>query len=74
MRGVRITIVITDRQDGPGCTVQTDSGPIGIGEPLTDAQLLARQVLAICNSHAASLQHGTKSASLAGELLEANQE
>jgi len=66
-----ITIVIRTLPKGKGCAVQTDSAPPAIGQPRTDAQELANKLLRICASQAATTQYGTASATLAGELVQA---
>lgn len=69
-----ITIVINDLDKGRGCTVQTNAGATRMGEQRTPAQELAAKLLRTCASEAHSVQFGTKSATLAGELLDAQEE
>lgn len=66
-----ITIVLRDLPKGQGCAVLTDSAPPSIGHPRTDAQDLANRLLRLCASQAATTQYGTASATLAGELVQA---
>ncbi|MDB5967140.1 MAG: hypothetical protein JWQ72_3640 [Polaromonas sp.] len=66
-----ITIVLTDLPKGRGVTVQTDGAPPSIGHPLTPAQSLAMDLLRTCNAQASGVQYGNNSATLAGELVQA---
>ncbi|WP_372826503.1 hypothetical protein [Polaromonas sp.] len=66
-----ITIVIRTLPKGKGCAVLTDSAPPAIGHPRTAAQELANQLLRICATHATTTQYGACSATLAGELVQA---
>lgn len=64
-----ITIVLTDLPKGRGVTAQTDAGAPCIGQPRTPAEALAMDLLRTCIARADSVQYGTLSATLAGELL-----
>jgi hypothetical protein len=66
-----ITIVIRDLPKGQGCAVLTDSAPPAIGQPRTDAQELSNKLLRLCANQAATTQYGTASATLAGDLVQA---
>jgi hypothetical protein len=64
-----VTIVLTDLPQGKGVAVQTDSGAPCIGQQRTPAEALAMDLLRTCKAQASSVQYGTLSATLAGELL-----
>jgi hypothetical protein len=66
-----ITIVITDQPKGQGFTVLTDSAAPGIGLSLSPAQAFTNALLRACSLQAESIQYGTPSATLAGELVAA---
>lgn len=70
----RITIVLEDLPRGAGCTVQTDAHAPTVGRQYTPAQLLANSLLRACVQSAEGVQFGNGSASLAGELLNCQQE
>jgi hypothetical protein len=66
-----VTIVLTDLPKGNGVTVQTDAGAPCIGQPLTQAEALAMDLLRLCNRQADSVQYGQASAALQGDLIRA---
>jgi hypothetical protein len=71
----RVTIVIEDQRQGPGrITVQTDAGVPSVGQQYTPAQILGNILLRTCHLQAEELQYGNASATLAGELLNCQQE
>ncbi|ABM37581.1 hypothetical protein [Polaromonas naphthalenivorans] len=66
-----ITIVLTDLPKGRGVTVQTDAGVPCVGQPRTPAEALAMDLLRTCSRQADSVQYGLASATLQGELIQA---
>lgn len=66
-----ITIVLRDLPKGRGVTVITDAGAPSIGQLCSPAQALAMDLLRTCHKQASTVQHGTASATEAGELLAA---
>lgn len=71
----RITIVIEDQPSGRGRVVaQTDSAAPGLGQQYTPAQHVANVMLRSLALQTDDLQYGNASASLAGELLNCQQE
>lgn len=66
-----ITIVLTNLPKGRGVTVQTDAGAPVIGKPTTPAEALAIDLLRTCKAQATSVQFGVATATLAGELVQA---
>ncbi len=70
----RITIVIDDLPQGRGFTVQTDAGAPAVGQQYTPAEEFGNSLLRTCLLQAQDTQFGTAAASLAGELLNCQQE
>lgn len=72
----RITIVIEDQPAGRGGRVvaQTDAAAPGIGQQYTPAQGVANTLLRALALQVSDVQYGNASASLAGELLNCQQE
>jgi hypothetical protein len=66
-----VTIVLIDLPQGKGVAVQTDSGTPCIGQQRTPAEALAMDLLCTCNRQADRVQYGQASATLQGELIQA---
>ncbi|MFC5524045.1 hypothetical protein [Polaromonas jejuensis] len=66
-----ITIVLQDLPKGRGVTVLTDAGAPCVGQPRSPADSLAMDLLRTCKAQASSVQYGSASATLAGELAQA---
>ncbi len=66
-----ITIVLSDLHKGKGVTVITDAAAPSIGQPCSPAQALAMDLLRTCKLQASSVQYEQSSATLAGELVQA---
>ncbi|EJL87724.1 hypothetical protein PMI15_00883 [Polaromonas sp. CF318] len=66
-----ITVVIHCNAAGAGVTVETNTGPPRVGEPLNAAEALVMDFLRDCKARSADIRYGRPEATLCGELLQA---